>query len=252
MLTYTTLCRALTEPLMQQETTGVLYAIRCRACGYRGETRRPDDTHDGEGVPCPRCGAVVELEWDGGVALAGLPPGFAGDPPGPHSADASPAPTAEALRQLRQRHGRTQVDVAACVGVTERQVQRWEAGQGSMPTASWHLLRRVWGSRFTEDFATAPALTRGWDTQRDAARDTIERGDVVELQPRSGPRLRAIVAATASHAIHVMPEGDGYWAIVIEFVDAPGAEEFAGFCIGERVNFARANVIHLEQRAPRG
>ncbi|MCW5182329.1 helix-turn-helix domain-containing protein, partial [Burkholderia cenocepacia] len=166
---------------MQQDTTGVLYAIRCRACGYRGETRRPDDTHDGEGVPCPRCGAVVELEWDGGVALAGLPPGFAGDPPGPHSADASPAPTAEALRQLRQRHGRTQVDVAACVGVTERQVQRWEAGQGSMPTASWHLLRRVWGSRFTEDFAPAPALTRGWDTQRDAARDTIERGDVVEL-----------------------------------------------------------------------
>ncbi|MCW5182409.1 hypothetical protein B7L06_025400, partial [Burkholderia cenocepacia] len=102
-----------------------------------------------------------------------------------------------------------------------------------------------------EDFAPAPALTRGWDTQRDAARDTIERGDVVELQPRSGPRLRAVVAATSSHAIHVMPEGDGYWAIVIEFVDAPGAEEFAGFCLGERVSFARANVIHLEQRAPR-
>lgn len=239
---------------MQQDTTGVLYAIRCGACGYRGETRRPDGTYHGEAVLCPSCGAAAGLEWDEGATLASLPPGFAGDPLGPratHPDDDGPAPTAEALRQLRQRHGRTQVDVATCVGVTERQVQRWEAGKGSMPTASWQLLRRVWGTRFTEDFAPAPALTRGWDTRRDAPRDTIERGNVVELQPRSGPRLRAIVTATSSHAIHVVPEGDGYWAIVVEFVDAPGAEEFAGFCIGERVSFARTNVIHLEQRVPR-
>ncbi|WP_347027430.1 helix-turn-helix domain-containing protein (plasmid) [Burkholderia cenocepacia] len=241
---------------MQQDTTGVLYAIRCRACGYRGETRRPDDTHDGEGVPCPRCGAVVELEWDGGVALAGLPPGFAGEALGPGAtlpAGKGPAPTAEALRQLRLRHGRTQVDVAACVGVTERQVQRWEAGQGSMPIASWQLLRRVWGTRFTEDFAPASGpMTRGSNGLRDDRRATIERGDVVELWPHIGPRLYAIVNAVSSGASRGAREDDGYRGIVIEFVDAPGAEEFAGFCIGERVNFARANVIHLEQRAPRG
>ncbi|ABK13610.1 MULTISPECIES: helix-turn-helix domain-containing protein [Burkholderia] len=240
---------------MQQDTTGVRYAIRCGACGYRGDTRRPDGTYHGEAVLCPRCGEATGLEWDESEALAGLTPGFAGDPLGPGAtrpADKGPAPTAEALRQLRLRHGRTQVDVAACVGVTERQVQRWEAGQGSMPIASWQLLRRVWGARFTEDFAPAPALTRDWDYRRDAPRDTIERGDVVELQPRTGPRLRAIVTTVSSDASRAERESDGYGAIVVEFVDAPGAEEFAGFCLGERVSFARANVIHLEQRAPRG
>lgn len=220
---------------MQQDTTGVLYAIRCGACGYRGETRRPDGTYHGEAVLCPSCGAATGLEWHEGAT----PPLGKG-----------PAPTADALRQLRLRHGRTQVDVAASLGVTERQVQRWEAAQGSMPIASWQLLRRVWGTRFTEDFAQAlDPMTRGSYGLRGDERTTIERGDVVELQPHYGPRLRAIVTAVSSGPIR--SEGDGYGAIVIEFVDAPGAEEFAGFCIGERVSFARANVIHLEQRAPR-
>lgn len=239
---------------MQQDTTDVLYAIRCGACGYRGDTRRPDGTYHGEAVLCPRCGEATALEWDESAALAGLPPGFAGESLGPgatHPADKGLAPTADALRQLRLRHGRTQVDVATCVGVTERQVQRWEAGQGSMPIASWQLLRHVWGTRFTEDFARAPALTRDWDPRRDEPRDTIERGDVVELQARTGPRLRAIVTAVSSDASRGARVDDGYRAIVVEFVDAPGAEEFAGFCLGERVSFARSNVIHLVQRAPR-
>ncbi|MBO1859285.1 helix-turn-helix domain-containing protein [Burkholderia cenocepacia] len=239
---------------MQQDTTGVRYAIHCGACGYRGDTRRPDGTYHGEAVLCPRCGEATGLEWDESEALAGLPPGFAGDPLGAGAArpaDKGPAPTAEALRQLRMRHGRTQVDVATCVGVTERQVQRWEAGQGSMPIASWQLLRRVWGTRFTEDFAPAPGpMTRGSYGRHTDERTTIERGDVVELQPRSGPRLRAIVTAVSSDASRGEHESDGYWAIVVEFADAPGAEEFAGYCLGERVQFTRANVIHLEQRVP--
>ncbi|MEB2558749.1 helix-turn-helix domain-containing protein [Burkholderia cenocepacia] len=239
---------------MQQEPTGVLYAICCRACGYRSTTRRPDDAHDGEGMACPQCGAAVALEWDGGGPFGGLPPGFAGDPLGPPPAHAAPAPSAEALRQLRQRHGRTQAALADCVGVNDRQVQRWEAGEVPVPSAAWQLLRRAWGVRFTEDFAPAPGTTRGWDRQRDARRDTIARGDVVELQPRDGPRLCATVTATASDAIHVLPEGDGYWAIVTDWVDEDDGDdaddEVDGFCLGERVSFTRANVIHLEQRVP--
>ncbi|WP_367034307.1 helix-turn-helix transcriptional regulator (plasmid) [Burkholderia semiarida] len=240
---------------MQEDTRDVRYAIHCGTCGYRGDTRRPDGTYHGEAVLCPRCGEATGLEWDESAALAGLPPGFGGDPLGAGAtrpADKGAAPTAEALRQLRLRHGRTQVDVAACVGVTERQVQRWEARQGSMPIASWQLLRRVWGTRFTEDFAPAPGpMTRGSYGQRDDRRATIERGDVVELWPHIGPRLRAIVTAVSSGASRGAREDDGYRAIVVEFVDAPGAEEFAGFCLGERVSFALTNVIHLEQRAPR-
>ncbi|WP_175896352.1 helix-turn-helix domain-containing protein [Burkholderia cepacia] len=240
---------------MQQDTTGVRYAIHCRACGYRGETRRPDGTYHGEAVLCPNCREAVALEWDEAMARAALPAGFAGGPLGPHAthpADHGARPTAEALRQLRQRHGRTQVDVAACVGVTERQVQRWEAGQGSMPSASWQLLRRVWGTRFTEDFAPAPGpMTRGSNGLRDDERTTIDRGDVVELQPHRGPRLRAIVTAVPSGENRGARDDDGYWAIVVEFVDVPGAEEFVGFRLGERVSFALANVFHVEQRVPR-
>ncbi|WP_321944808.1 helix-turn-helix domain-containing protein [Burkholderia cenocepacia] len=238
---------------MQQDTRDVRYAIHCRACGYHGETRRPDGTYHGEAVLCPDCREAVALEWDEARALAALPPGFAGDPLGPHathSADPGARPTAEALRQLRQRHGRTQVDVAACVGVTERQVQRWEAGQGSMPSASWQLLRRVWGSRFPEDFAPALGpMSRGCDARRDRERDTIENGDVVELLPLDGPLLRATVCV--DH-VHDRVAEDNYGALVTEFVGAAGAgEEYRGFMIGERVTFARVNVIHLEQRAPR-
>ncbi|MBR8034740.1 helix-turn-helix domain-containing protein [Burkholderia vietnamiensis] len=240
---------------MQQETRDVRYAIHCRACGYHGETRRPDGTYHGEAVLCPSCGEAVALEWDEAMALAALPAGFAGDPLGPHAthpADHGARPTADALRQLRQRHGRTQVDVAECVGVNPRQVQRWEAGQGSMPSASWQLLRRMWGTRFTEDFAPATdPMTRGSSGRTDDERTTIERGDVVELQPKAGPRLRAIVTAVSSGAIRGDHEDDSYRAIVVELVDAPGAEEFAGFCLGERVSFAGRNVFHLEQRAPR-
>ncbi|HBQ42377.1 MAG TPA: hypothetical protein DD808_17695 [Halieaceae bacterium] len=47
----------------------VLYVYRCIACDYRGETHRHDDSHDGDRAVCEHCGAIVVLEWDGGVQL---------------------------------------------------------------------------------------------------------------------------------------------------------------------------------------
>ncbi|WP_408581241.1 helix-turn-helix domain-containing protein [Burkholderia cepacia] len=109
-------------------------------------------------------------------------------------------PTAAELVGLRMRHRRTQAAVAERSGVPPRQVQRWEAGEGTMPVASWQLLCREWGTRFREDFATAPGpMTRGWDTLRDTARDTIERGDVVHLQAIARPLIVATVCADRVH-----------------------------------------------------
>ncbi|CAG2382948.1 MULTISPECIES: helix-turn-helix domain-containing protein [Burkholderia] len=215
---------------MEKGKDGVRYVYRCFECRHNGEVRLPDDSHDGEAATCAQCGGPVTLEWDGGVTL--------------EVAVRRGAPTPAELKQMRASNERTQAEMAERLGVTERQVQRWEAGQGAMPIASWQLLRRVWGYRDPADFTIAPALTRGWDTARDVARDTIERGDAVELQPKIGPRLLAIVSDTAL-------TDNRYGARITEFPDAPGEEEFAGFCVGERVTFVRANVIHLEQRVPR-
>ncbi|MGU7843808.1 hypothetical protein ACV22V_30625 [Burkholderia sp. AW33-5] len=238
---------------MQRKLSGVLYAIRCRQCGYRGETRRPDGGHDGEGVPCPQCGAAVALEWDGGVTLdvsrRGLPPGFAGDQHDAPDAPAAPAATPAALKYLRLRHGRTQADVATCVGVNARQVQRWEAGEAEMPVAAWQLLRREWGTRFREDFTTVPAPTWGWDTQRDVRRHTIECGDVVHLQAIAGPLIVATVCADRIH--DALADVHAYGAIVTGLGGPyPAGAPLESFTLGERVCFARANVIHLEQRVP--
>ncbi|ALX44711.1 XRE family transcriptional regulator (plasmid) [Burkholderia humptydooensis] len=159
-------------------------------------------------------------------------------------------PTPDEIKSARLRGRRTQVQVAALLGVKERQVQRWEAGQAPMPTAAWLLLRRSWGYRFPCDFAPAPGpMTRGCDSLRDRPRDTIERGDVVELQPIDGPRLRATVCLDRVH--DGLVNEDSYGAFVTEFVGAAGAgDEYRGFFIPERVTFARSNVIHLEQRVP--
>ncbi|KWF26598.1 helix-turn-helix domain-containing protein [Burkholderia pseudomultivorans] len=154
------------------------------------------------------------------------------------------------LRALRLRSRRTQDQMAHLLGVTERQFQRWEAGDTEMPLAYWNLLLRVWGARHTIDFEVVTDSTRGWDTVRDARRDTIERGDVVELQPIVGPLLRATVCMDRVH--DGLADEEGYGAFVVEFVGADNAgQEYLGFYIGERVRFARNNVIHLEQRAPR-
>lgn len=52
----------------------VLYVYRCAACNHHGERHFSDDSHDGEPTACDVCGAVVKLEWDGGVMLHATPP----------------------------------------------------------------------------------------------------------------------------------------------------------------------------------
>ncbi|MCA8320189.1 XRE family transcriptional regulator [Burkholderia cepacia] len=130
-------------------------------------------------------------------------------------------------------------------------MQRWEAGEGTMPVASWQLLCREWGTRFQEDFATAPGpMTRGWDTLRDTARDTIERGDVVHLQAIAWPLIVATVCADRVH--DGLVDEHAYGAIVTGLGAAyPAGEPVASFTLGERVSFARDNVIHLDQCAVR-
>lgn len=49
-----------------------------------------------------------------------------------------------------------------------------------------------------------------------------------------------------------LADEESYGAYVTEFVGAADVgDEYRGFFIPERVTFARSNVIHLEQRAPR-
>ncbi|WP_244260504.1 helix-turn-helix domain-containing protein [Burkholderia gladioli] len=179
----------------------------------------------------------MTLEWDGGVVLV------------PQRPDAPRSPTCAELRDYRLGTRRTQEQMARLLNVTTRQYQRWEAGTHDMPGPHWDWLQRAWGKRYPADFAVAPITTRGWDTLRDARRNTIERGDVVELQPLDGPRLRATVCLDRVH--DGLVDESSYGAFVIEFVGAADAgQEYQGFFIGERVTFAVQNVIHLEQRAP--
>ncbi|WP_196491113.1 hypothetical protein [Burkholderia cepacia] len=158
-------------------------------------------------------------------------------------------PNNETLRALRLRSRRTQGQMAHLLLVTERQYQRWEAGESEMPLANWELLLRVWGARQPIDFEFRTDPTRGWDTERDTVRDTIEPGDVVELQPIQGPLLRATVSKDP--APEPPSHDERYSALVTEFVGVEDAGDHCeGFRIGERVTFSRGNVIHLEQRAP--
>lgn len=158
-------------------------------------------------------------------------------------------PSPDEFKAARERGRRTQAQAAALLGVRERQIQRWEAGEAAAPMSAW-LLRRAWGHRFPADFAVAPEQTRGWNSLRDKARATIEHGDVVELQPLDGTLLLATVCLDRAH--DGLGDESGYGTLVTEFVDAPRAgAEWRGFFIDERVTFARINVLHIEQRAPR-
>ena len=48
----------------------ILYVYQCTTCGHHDKEYFTDDTHDGDETECASCGAVVRLEWDGGVSLA--------------------------------------------------------------------------------------------------------------------------------------------------------------------------------------
>ncbi|HDR8962074.1 helix-turn-helix domain-containing protein [Burkholderia vietnamiensis] len=162
----------------------------------------------------------------------------------------SERPTAEMLRKLRERSNRTQSQMATLLNLTERQYQRFEAGDSDMPLATWELLLRVWGARHPIDFMqVVDGPTRGWNTLRDAERDTIQPGDVVTLQPMVGPLVRATVTPSLGRERHHDP--DIFGAQIAEFVDADDVgDRYQGFRIGEHVTFAFANVIHVEQRVP--
>ncbi|WP_218921205.1 helix-turn-helix transcriptional regulator [Burkholderia sp. ABCPW 11] len=162
----------------------------------------------------------------------------------------SERPTAEMLRKLRERSNRTQSQMATLLNLTERQYQRFEAGDSDMPLATWELLLRVWGARHPIDFMqVVDGPTRGWDTLRDAERDTIQPGDVVTLQPMVGPLVRATVTPDLGRERH--PDPDIYGAQIAEFVGADDVgDRYQGFRIGEHVTFVLANVIHVEQRVP--
>lgn len=45
-----------------------LYSYVC-PCHHHGQVRLSGDTHEGEIVECPACGAPVPIEWDGGTTL---------------------------------------------------------------------------------------------------------------------------------------------------------------------------------------
>ena len=209
---------------MQQDQSGVLYVYRCRACGHRGESRLPDDTHDGERATCRKCGSVVELEWDGGVTFSTI------------AERVKPKP--DDIKALRAQTRRTQEQIATLLDVNVRQVQRWEAGDGEMPYASWRLLRLTCALHHPVDFEQAPEVTTA----------SIQNGDTVELHALDGTRLRGVVWLDRAH--DGLIDEESYGAFVTEFLDAPDAGQIGLFRIGERVTFARTNVIHLEQRLP--
>ncbi|KWH20864.1 hypothetical protein WL99_31660 [Burkholderia cepacia] len=162
----------------------------------------------------------------------------------------SERPTGEMLRKLRERSNRTQSQMATLLTLTERQYQRFEAGDSEMPLATWELLLRIWGARHPIDFMqVVDGPTRGWDSLRDAERDTIEPGDAVTLQPMVGPLVRATVTPNYGRERHASP--DIYGGQIAEFVGADDVgDRYQGFRIGEHVTFAFANVIHVEQRVP--
>jgi transcriptional regulator with XRE-family HTH domain len=159
------------------------------------------------------------------------------------------APASTAIKQLRQRARRTQAQAAQLLEVSERQFQRWEAGDQEMPSAAWRLFKLTCGYRFPVDFAIATERTRGWDPGRDRQRDTIEQGDTVYLQAIEGPMIEARVWLDRIH--DGLVDENSYGAFVVGFPGRGDAgQEYEGFYIGERITFSAANVVHCEQRPP--
>lgn len=160
----------------------------------------------------------------------------------------SPAP--DLIIAERQRVGRTQTQVSELLHVSLRQVQRWEAGEQDMPSATWRFFRLTCGFHYHVDFVRTAESTSGHDTLRDRPRerDTIERGDIVELHALDGTRIRAVVWLDRVH--DGLSDEESYGAILLGFPDQPAQAQLGKFAEGERITFARENVIHIEQRVP--
>jgi predicted nucleic acid-binding Zn ribbon protein len=47
----------------------VLYSYTCTECAHKGEVHREGDDHEDEQHICNACGAIVWLQWDGGVTF---------------------------------------------------------------------------------------------------------------------------------------------------------------------------------------
>lgn len=52
-------------------------------------------------------------------------------------------PEPSEVRQARAKARMTQVQLAECLGVTARTVQRWESGASRMPHAAWLILKQA-------------------------------------------------------------------------------------------------------------
>jgi len=164
------------------------------------------------------------------------------------STETAHSPSPADIKDLRERAGRTQAQVATLLGVTDRQVQRWEAGVVAMPSVTWRFFRLTCGHHYPVDFVHQTEFERAWDSLRDGERETIENGDIIELRALDGTLMRAAVWLDRIH--DGLVDEESYGAIVREFPDSPGQAQVRKFRVEDRVTFARSNVLHLKQRVP--
>jgi len=160
------------------------------------------------------------------------------------------SPTGTDIRDARLKSERTQGQVARILRVSERQFQRWEAGEQDMPPGVWRTFTMSCGQRFPADFEVAIySATRGWDMERDMRRDSLLEGDRVHLRSiQHGTLIQVKIWLDKTAGL---VDDDSYSGFVIDFPGEPDAgQEFGGFYIGEKVNFSMANILHVEQRLP--
>lgn len=159
------------------------------------------------------------------------------------------SPTAEQVREARVKANRTQSQAAQVLRVSERQFQRWES-VGGMPPEVWLRYKMTCGYRFPADFEIVEdGATWGYSPGDDEKRTTIEKGDRVHLQAINGTMIQARVVLDRVH--DGLTDEDSYAGHVVDFPGRPEVgPEHGGFYLGERVTFAKQNVVHVEQRLP--
>ncbi|OZI28669.1 XRE family transcriptional regulator [Bordetella genomosp. 1] len=160
------------------------------------------------------------------------------------------SPAGGEIRDARLKSGRTQSQVAQILRVSERQLQRWEAGEQDMPPGVWRTFTMSCGQHFPADFELAIySPSRGWDLERDKRRDTILKGDRVHLKAiQDGTLIQVMIWLDRTDGLI---DDNSYGGTVVDFPGEPEAgQEFGGFYLGEKVTFSLRNVLHVEQRLP--